>query len=147
MRIVKTLEQIVSLMKKKKSNVRQSNLLNTARAQILLIGLIVASAMQLNLFLPSTAKAEIKDYMIRRMLILKTECKLDELKRSEPKEGGFNFLASCKNVSFYPDGVKITCSDKDLETSCKIKTKAKKFDDLNLLKNSVSQDHNEGEGE
>ena len=131
-------------MKNMKSNVRQSNLLNTARAQILLIGLIVASAMQLNLLLPSIAKAEIKDYMIRRMLILKTECKLDELKRSEPSEGGFKYIAICENVSFYPDGVTITCSDKDTETSCKIKTKAKKFDDLNLLKNSVSQDHDEG---
>ena len=94
-----------------------------------------------SVFLPSLAKAEIKDYMIRRMIILKTECKLDELKRSEPSEGGFKYLAICENVSFYPDGVTINCSDKDVETSCKIKTKAKKFDNLNLLKNSVSQDH------
>jgi len=133
-------------MKTLKSYVQPSNLLNPARAQFLLIGMLVTSAMQLNLFLPSMAKAEIKDYMIRRMLVLKTECKLDELKRSEPKEGGFKFLATCENVSFYPDGVTINCSDKDLETSCKIKTKAKKFDRLNLLKNSVSQDHDEGEG-
>ncbi len=96
-------------------------------------------------FLPSAAKAEIKDYMIRRMIILKTECKLDELKRSEPSEGGFKYLAICENVSFYPDGVTINCSDKDVETSCKIKTKAKKFDKLNLLKNSVNNKHDEGE--
>ncbi|MBO6549374.1 MAG: hypothetical protein JJ964_07100 [Rhizobiales bacterium] len=98
-----------------------------------------------SVFLPSLAKAEIKDYMIRRMIILKTECKLDELKRSEPSEGGFKYLAICENVSFYPDGVTINCPDKDVETSCKIKTKAKKFDQLNLLKNSVSQDHEEAE--
>lgn len=133
-------------MKNMKSYVQPSNLLTPARAQFLLIGMLVTSAMQLNLFLPSLAKAEIKDYMIRRMLVLKTECKLDELKRSEPKEGGFKYLAICENVSFYPDGVIINCYDKDLETSCKIKTKAKKFDDLNLLKNSVSQDHDEGAG-
>jgi hypothetical protein len=133
-------------MKTLKSYIQPSNLLTFARAQFLLIGMVVTSAMQLNLFLPSMAKAEIKDYMIRRMLVLKTECKLDELKRSEPKEGGFKYLAICENVSFYPDGVTINCSDKDLETSCKIKTKAKKFDDLNLLKNSVSQSHDE-EGE
>ena len=128
-------------MKTLKSYVQPNNLLTPIGIGVLLIGMSVASAMQLNLFLPSTAKAEIKDYMIRRMLILKTECKLDELKRSEPSEGGFKYLAICENVAFYPDGVKITCSDKDLETSCKINTKAKKFDRLNLLKNSVSQDH------
>lgn len=97
-----------------------------------------------SVFLPSLAKAEIKDYMIRRMIILKTECKLDELKRSEPKQGGFKYLAICENVSFYPDGVTINCSDKDVETSCKINTKAKKFNQLNLLKNSVSQSHDDG---
>lgn len=92
-------------------------------------------------FLPSIAKAEIQEYLIRRMILLKTKCDLVDVKRSEPKEGGFSYQISCENVSFYPDGVNITCSDKDNETSCKINTKIKKFENLNLLKNSVNQHH------
>ncbi|GJM00099.1 MAG: hypothetical protein DHS20C07_17780 [Methyloligella sp.] len=92
-------------------------------------------------FLPSIAKAEIQEYLIRRMILLQTKCDLVDVKKEEPKQGGFKFQASCENVSFYPDGVIITCSDKDRETSCEIKTKIKKFENLNLLKNSVNQHH------
>jgi|GEM_PF-1722655 len=95
------------------------------------------------LFLPSIAKAEIQEYLIRRMILLQTKCDLVDVKKEVPKQGGFKFRASCENLSFYPDGVTITCSNKDRETSCKIKTKIKKFENLDLLKRSINQHHDD----
>lgn len=91
--------------------------------------------------LPSFGRAEIQEYLIRRIVLLKTKCDLIEIKKDDLSGGGFKFLATCENVSFYPDGLEIQCSDKDRETSCQVITKIKKFDQLNLLKRSVNQDH------
>lgn len=84
--------------------------------------------------------AEIKDYQIRRLVLFKSDCKLDNLARKPQKNGGVAFHATCKNLSFYPDGLHITCKDPDLETSCKIVTEKKEID-LEFLKKSVNTDY------
>ena len=72
-------------------------------------------------------QAEINDYQIRRLILYQTDCRLDELAR-QPAGGGLNFLATCQNLSFYPEGVLIECGDGDDETTCKVKTESRSFD-------------------
>lgn len=91
-------------------------------------------------FIALPSNAEVQEYQIRRLVLFKSECKILTVSRSEPETGGYNFHIDCENVSFYPEGLNISCSDKDLETSCKILTKSKKFD-LEFLKRSVNNDH------
>ena len=85
--------------------------------------------------------AAILEYQIRRLIIIKTECQIIRVTKSENKDGSLTYHTKCENVSFYPDGVKINCTDPDLETSCKILTKKKRFDNLDLLKRSVNDKH------
>lgn len=83
--------------------------------------------------LPSTSFAEVKEYQIRRMLMLKTECMVTGLEISV-KEGRDRFFASCENVSHYPDGVEILCPDTEDERDCRIATSKKEFRSLELLR-------------
>lgn len=93
------------------------------------VGLAIA------LLLPQAAIAELKDYQIARMIMLKTECQLEDLKRNVREDGSVQFKATCKNISFYPDGVTITCPDIDEndERTCAMDAKKKSFDSLKLL--------------
>ena len=86
--------------------------------------------------------AEVKDYQIRRLIILCSTCNLDanSIKRTVRKNNSLHFHGICKNLSFYPDGIVVECEDNETDLSCKIKTEAKKFDKLNLLRDSVNQD-------
>ena len=79
------------------------------------------------LSITSSSKAEINDYQIRRLVLYKTDCKLDSLSREITAENSIEFLAVCQNLSFYPEGVKIDCADMEDETSCEVKTKSKTF--------------------
>ena len=79
------------------------------------------------------------------MILFKTECKIVGITKSENKNGSLNFHTKCENVSFYPDGVSVFCKDPDLETSCKIITKKKSFESLDLLKRSVNDKHEDSE--
>ncbi len=82
--------------------------------------------------LASSSEAQINDYQIRRLILYKTDCKLDSLSRQPVSDGSVNFLINCENLSFYPDGVLVHCSDEDDETSCNVKTESQSFD-LKLL--------------
>ena len=79
------------------------------------------------------AGAEINDYQIRRLILYQTGCKLDSLVRQPVSGGAVNFLVSCQNLSFYPEGVLIQCADGDDETTCKVKTESRSFD-LKMLR-------------
>jgi len=89
----------------------------------------------------SPLQAAVLDYQIRRLIVLKTNCQIVNLARAKTKQGSLSFQAKCENVSFYPDGVEIICNDPDLETSCKVLTKEKRFDQLNLLRRSVDDQY------
>lgn len=84
---------------------------------------------------PSVTQAELKDYQIARLIILKSECQLSVLSRDVKADGSVIFTGECKNVSHYPDGIVVFCPDLDNndERSCKIETKQKSFDNLQLL--------------
>lgn len=83
-------------------------------------------------------RAELKDYQIVRMIMLKSECQLAELERDLKPDRSVKFKASCKNESFYPDGVTITCPDIDNNDAhaCVLDAKKKSFDSLELLQKS-----------
>lgn len=82
-----------------------------------------------------SATAEIHDYMIRRLLYLDTSCGVDQLERlPPPSETSRRFKALCRNVSAYPDGIFVTCTDIDDDRSCKPETAPKAFDHLKLMR-------------
>lgn len=85
------------------------------------------------LLLPISAFAGVQDYQIVRLIAMKSECSRTTLVRTELGEGKLRFHAECRNVSHYPDGVNVVCSDETDERSCTIQTEAKKFDHLKLL--------------
>jgi len=99
---------------------------------------ILAFCLVLGTGLPGRAAAEIKDYQIRRMLILKTECGvsgLDTRKVAGDGEGFTDlFVAACENVAHYPDGVEILCPDTEDERDCRMLTRKREFPHLHLLK-------------
>lgn len=83
----------------------------------------------------SSASAEIHDYMIRRLLYLGTSCGVDQLERLPPPTATTRrFKALCRNVSAYPEGIFVTCTDIADDRSCKVETAAKSFDSLNLMR-------------
>lgn len=81
----------------------------------------------------SDAYAEVKDFQIRRMLMLKTECQVTGLEDQAGPEGAHRFLAACENVGFYPDGVEILCPPSHDEMDCQIVTKKTEFRHLRPL--------------
>jgi hypothetical protein len=97
-----------------------------------------ASALALagGLLLPAPARAEVKEYQIRRMLMLKTECTvtgLDTAQIADDPRLRERFLATCENVSHYPDGVEIVCPDTEDERDCTLLTAKREFPHLRLL--------------
>lgn len=81
----------------------------------------------------ASASAEVKEYQIRRMLMLKTECTVTGLDISA-KGGEDRFFASCENVAHYPDGVEILCPDTEDERNCRIITEKREFRHLHHMR-------------
>lgn len=82
-----------------------------------------------------TARAEIKDYQIARMLNFRTDCGLTALKRVPPGKGEVErFVGECANRTFYPDGVEIGCPEENDEWACRVLTIRKSFDNLEMLR-------------
>ena len=86
--------------------------------------------------LAGEASAEIKEYQIRRMLMLKTDCGVSSLDvapvTEQPGRYETRFLAGCENVTHYPDGVEILCPDTEDEHDCRIVTVKRAFPHLHL---------------
>ena len=98
---------------------------------------LAPAALAVALGLPAGARAEVKEYQIRRMLMLKTACTVTGLDIARIEGGGHDrerFLATCENVSHYPDGVEILCPDTEDERECRILTRKREFPHLHLLK-------------
>lgn len=79
--------------------------------------------------------AGIQDYQIIRLITMKSDCNRKNLERTDSDDGTVTFFASCSNVSHYPDGVSVLCTDPENEQTCKIQTQAKQFNHLKLLQN------------
>lgn len=77
--------------------------------------------------------ARIQDYQVARLLSYKTQCEMARLEDRSPKTGPMRFFAECENKTFYPDGIEISCADRDDDRSCQLITKEKNFDQLRLL--------------
>lgn len=81
------------------------------------------------------ARAEIKDYQIARMLNFRTECHLHALTRLPPQDGEVErFAGECGNRTFYPDGIEISCPEADDEWACRILTRKRSFENLDMLR-------------
>ncbi|MCE4222969.1 hypothetical protein HCU64_04330 [Methylobacterium sp. C25] len=89
---------------------------------------------------PVTARATIKEYQIRRMLLLKTECGTSGLEISE-KDGKDRFFATCENVAHYPDGVEILCPDSEDERDCTMVTEKREFRHLHHMRPVEQDEH------
>jgi hypothetical protein len=79
--------------------------------------------------------AGIQDYQIIRLITMKSYCNHKSLERTDSDNGTVTFFTSCLNVSHYPDGIFVICSDPENEQTCKIQTQAKQFNHLKLLQN------------
>lgn len=88
---------------------------------------------------PAYANPDIKDGSIKVLLNYKTNCNLQSLTREVTKENGLKFNVKCGDKTFYPDGLIVLCPIRDVDTSCKIMTKAKKFKFLNLIYGPMSE--------
>lgn len=83
----------------------------------------------------SAARADIKDYMILRLLYLDTSCGVEHLQQLAPDvDGNQRFHADCRNVSSYPDGLEVLCTDPEDDRLCKVLTPEKTFNHLELLR-------------
>ncbi len=80
------------------------------------------------------AVAEIHDYMIRRLLHLKTSCGVQHLTRLESGETERRFKALCRDINTYPDGIVVVCTDTQDDRSCIIQSTPRSFDSLELLR-------------
>lgn len=87
-------------------------------------------------FVPVSAFASVKDYQVKRLIMMKSDYVEQGLARNEAESGGLIFIAQCENLSHYSDGVKVLCDDAEDERSCKLKTKAKSYDHLRLLQSN-----------
>lgn len=81
----------------------------------------------------SEAAAETAEYQIRRLIYLTTSCGVESLVTLDSSPGNERFKAMCKNVSAYPSGLEVVCTDPSDDRSCRIITPAVKFDQLELL--------------
>lgn len=82
----------------------------------------------------SRAGAEIHDYMILRLLYLNSSCGTLTVERVASEAPLKRYKATCKNVSAYPDGLTVLCTDPDDDRHCRIETPEKTFQHLDLLR-------------
>lgn len=97
--------------------------------------LILAGAIILVLAVTTCpATARVQEYRIVRLVTLKSGCRIEHLADQSPAAGPMRFLATCENVTFYPEGVAVLCDDRDDDRSCRILTQPMRFDSLDLLR-------------
>jgi len=81
----------------------------------------------------SKAIAETAEYQVRRLVYLQSSCGVESLTRLDSPSMNEHFKVMCKNVSAYPNGLEVVCTDPSDDRSCKILTPAVTFDQLELL--------------
>jgi hypothetical protein len=77
--------------------------------------------------------AEVKEYQIRRILLYQSDCDVESITPIASGEDESIYKATCQNVSFYPEGVRVYCRDNSNENTCVIEQDARTFDHLQLL--------------
>lgn len=102
---------------------------------LLRLSLTFALGSGIVLSLATSAHAILKDQQVARLVLLKSECILVGLARTENSDGSWSYQGKCSNEVFYPDGIDIDCPDPESndERTCTILTKAKRFNSLNLM--------------
>lgn len=82
------------------------------------------------------ARSELKDEQVGHLIFMKTDCRLLKLSWTDNDDGSRAYTGTCQNVTYYPDGIRVTCPDPDNddERTCTIHTKPKSFDYLDLLR-------------
>ena len=94
----------------------------------------------------ANANPDIKDGAIKVLVNFKTNCNLQSLSREVTNNNGLKFTVICGDKTFYPDGLIVLCPLRDVDVSCKIMTKPKKFKNLNLIYGPMSKRvHGSGE--
>lgn len=85
---------------------------------------------------PTPSHAELKDVQVARLIQLRSECVLVTLHRRERSDGSWSYTGTCSNETFYPDGILVDCPDPESndERACIIRTQAKRFEALELLR-------------
>lgn len=93
------------------------------------------SVIAISIISATDTRAELKDYQVGRLIMLRSDCQVVGLTRKEESNGSWTYLGRCSNESFYPDGIRVRCPDPESndERTCVIETKARKFESLRLL--------------
>lgn len=86
------------------------------------------------LLLAGPVRAEIPDYQVVRIIAYQTSCRLDELRSEDLGDAGVRFVASCQNLSAYPDGLILDCPDPNDVYACDIVTQERRFEFLESLR-------------
>ena len=94
-----------------------------------LLGLVAASAL-----VSGEATAHVQDYQIIRLLAFQSDCQVEHLADRSQAFGPLHYFATCRNTTFYPDGVEVACGDRNDERTCTVLTSPRHFDDLDLLR-------------
>lgn len=85
------------------------------------------------------ANPDVKDRSINALVNYKTNCNIQSLTREITEENALKVTAKCANETFYPDGLVVLCSERDVDMSCEIVTKAQEFKLLNLIYGPMSE--------
>ncbi|WP_415893000.1 hypothetical protein ACMXYN_00450 [Neptuniibacter sp. PT8_73] len=85
------------------------------------------------------ANPDVKDRSINALVNYKTNCNIQSLTREITKDNALKVTAKCANETFYPDGLVVLCSERDVDMSCEIVTKAQEFKLLNLIYGPMSE--------
>jgi hypothetical protein len=88
----------------------------------------------------ASAQAEIKDYEVLRLLYLHTPCGMASVTSRETTPERVRFKADCQNLTAFPDGAEVVCTDHNDDRSCRVETNAKDFNNLELLKQDWADD-------
>ena len=80
------------------------------------------------------AAADVKDYEVIRYLYLKPTCGRSTITKIEKLDAALRFHAECQDLTSFPDGAVVLCSDPSDDRSCKLESAPQQFKDLNLMR-------------
>jgi hypothetical protein len=72
----------------------------------------------------------IKEYELRRFLMLKSECRLQTIVADSVDASGHRFNVSCGDSTAFPDGAEVLCPEPEDDRSCRMLTTPRRFDKL-----------------
>lgn len=81
----------------------------------------------------ASLRAEIHEHEIRRLIYLTTSCGFVTLTPLVTEGPTRRYRSDCKDASAYPEGLTVLCTDINDDRSCKVETKQRRFDSLDLI--------------